>query len=71
MPDKTVSDINEGWILLCEEERTARYNSNILLFHALKAGTQNTEAMHSYEEAKSILMDIETRMLDYRKQHGF
>ncbi len=71
MPDKTFSDINEGWILLCEEERIARYNRNILLFPALKDETANTEAMQAYEKAESILNDIEKRMLDYRKEHGF
>ena len=63
MSEKTSSEINEGWILLCEEARSARYNRDTLLFSA----TVNQD----YENAEAILNKIDERMREYRNRYDF
>lgn len=71
MSDKSFSEINEGWLELCQEYKDARYNRDILLFPAFNKQQVNMEALDLLEDAETILESIEKKMNEYRDNYDF
>ena len=73
MKEPTFSEINEGWLALCEEARDALYNRDakrILLFkHHMNP--VNAEALQECKNADDTFNEIESRMADYQKRYNF
>lgn len=70
MSEQTLSEINDGWLALCQEAREARYNRDVALFHLFKKPV-NSKDLQDCENAETTLNKIEGRMLEYRKKHNF
>ncbi len=71
MSDKSFSEINDGWVHLCEEYKSIRYNRDILLFPAFNKIKSDLETLDTLEDAEVALEEMEKRMNDYRDKYDF
>jgi len=71
LSDKSFSEINEGWVQLCEEYKSIRYNRDILLFPAFNKIKSDLETLDTLEDAEVALEEMEKRMNYYRDKYNF